>query len=96
MSPQHTKYIQMRKILVIHSKRKIKQNRVNWVCSGHHDQGKKDCSVKYCLAKSNDELVHCETVRAGELRQRRQSTGIRNSIGLFEGHHGSVKQKHSE
>ena len=48
----------MRKILVIHSKKKIKQNRVNWGCSGHHDQGKKDRSVKYYLGQE-------ATVRTG-------------------------------
>lgn len=36
----------MRRILAIHSKRKIKLSRINCRCFGYHDQVRKELSVK--------------------------------------------------
>lgn len=57
----------MKKILVIHSKRKVKQDRVNWGCFGYHDQGKKELSMKvmFKIPRVMTKNQSCEDVRAG-------------------------------
>lgn len=57
----------MRKILAIHSKRKIKPGRINCRCFGYHDQVKKELSVKIMfkmrIMRRNQSY---EDVRAGK------------------------------
>lgn len=62
----------MKKMLVIHSKRKVKQDIVNWGCFGYYEQGKKELSIKvmFKIPRVIRKNQSCEDGRAGQYKQR--------------------------